>query len=60
MQVEKEADLPSIMREFLFADPDVPVLLNAVCEADEHVYPMVPAGFGLDQCIVSRPKRPTA
>ena len=42
------------MKEFLFADPNVPTLLNAVCEADEHVYPMVPAGHGLDEMVKSR------
>ena len=40
-QVTNESDLPAVMREFLFADPNVPVLLNAICEADDHVYPMV-------------------
>ena len=58
LQVTKEEDLPRIMREFLFSDPHTPVVLNAVCEADEHVYPMVAAGQALDQCIVSRPARP--
>jgi hypothetical protein len=43
------------MREFLFSDPHKPTLLNAVCEVDEHVYPMVPAGHALDACITARP-----
>jgi hypothetical protein len=53
--VEREEDLPRVMREFLFSDPDTPVLLNAICEVDEHVYPMVPGGHALDQCITARP-----
>ena len=52
-----EADLPAAMADFLFAQPDTPVLLNAICDADEHVYPMVPAGYALDKCIVSRPTK---
>ena len=52
-----EAELPGAMQDFLFGgDPSQPALLNAVCEVDEHVYPMVPAGYGLDECIVSRPR----
>lgn len=61
MTVTTEAALPAVMRDFLFGGPpDQPALLNAVCEADEHVYPMVPAGHGLDECIVSRQRRPGA
>ena len=37
LTVTKEGDLAAVMKEFLEADPDVPTLLNAVCEADEHV-----------------------
>jgi hypothetical protein len=42
------------VREFLFDAPDTPTLLNAVCEADEHVYPMVPAGRALDDMVLGR------
>jgi acetolactate synthase-1/2/3 large subunit len=54
LEVSKEADVERVVKEFLFADPDVPTLLNAVCEADEHVYPMVPAGHGLDEMVMGR------
>jgi acetolactate synthase-1/2/3 large subunit len=37
LTLEKEQDLERIIREFLFDDPDVPTLLNAICETDEHV-----------------------
>ncbi len=40
LTVKTEEELPAVMREFLNADPTVPTILNAVCEADEHVYPM--------------------
>lgn len=36
-----EEHLEAVVKEFLFSDPDTPTLLNAVCEADEHVYPML-------------------
>lgn len=54
LEVTQEKDLEAIIQEFLFKDPHVPVLLNAVCEADEHVYPMVPAGNGLDEMVLER------
>jgi acetolactate synthase-1/2/3 large subunit len=54
MTVTTEADLQKVVQEFLFADPDVPTVLNAVCEADEHVYPMVPAGHGLHEMVLER------
>lgn len=54
LSVSKEEDLQKVMEEFLFADPTVPTLLNAICEADEHVYPMVPAGHGLDEMVMGR------
>lgn len=50
-----ESDLQDVMREFLFADPDVPTILNAVCETDEHVFPMVPAGHALHEMVLERP-----
>ena len=57
LTVTAEADLPSVMADFLWSGPNTPTLLNAVCDADEHVYPMVPAGFALDKCIISRPPK---
>ncbi len=51
--------VPFRLQDFLFGDPTRPVVLNAICEVDEHVYPMVPAGHALDACITSRPKEPT-
>ncbi len=54
LTVSTEAELAAVVKEFLFADPDVPTLLNAVCEADEHVYPMVPAGHALDEMVLGR------
>ncbi len=54
LTVTKEEDLARVMKEFLEADPDVPTILNAVCEADEHVYPMVPAGHGLHEMVLGR------
>ena len=57
LTVRAEADLRAVVREFLFADPDVPTLLNAVCEADEHVFPMVPAGHGLHEMVHGVPPK---
>ena len=37
--------------EFLAYD-DVPIVLDAVCTRDEHVYPMVPAGKTLDEMVM--------
>lgn len=42
-------DVPRVIAEFLAAEG--PVLLNAVVEKDEHVYPMVPTGKGLDEMV---------
>ena len=55
LTLEREAELESVVREFLFADPEVPTLLNAVCETDEHVFPMVPAGNALHDMVLGRP-----
>lgn len=54
LTITHESHVAEVMREFLFADPDVPVVLNAVCEADEHVFPMVPAGHGLHEMVTER------
>ena len=42
LKVSRFADLPAAMTEFLAYD-DGPILLEAVVDQDEHVYPMVPA-----------------
>jgi acetolactate synthase-1/2/3 large subunit len=54
LRVSEESQLKEVIREFLFEDPDKPTILNAICEADEHVYPMVPAGHGLDEMVTER------
>lgn len=45
----KQEDIPKVIAEFLAADG--PVLLNAIVEKDEHVYPMVPSGKGLHEMV---------
>jgi acetolactate synthase-1/2/3 large subunit len=52
MRVERAADLPRVMQEFLAYD-DGPVLLEAVVDEDEHVYPMVPGGKALDEMVLA-------
>jgi acetolactate synthase-1/2/3 large subunit len=42
LRCEKKQDLPGVMEEFLGCEG--PVLMEAVVEKNEHVYPMVPAG----------------
>ena len=54
LRCEKLEDLPKVMEEFLSYDG--PVVLDAVCEADEHVYPMVPAGAALHEMKLPPPK----
>ena len=41
IKVERQADLPAAMADFLAYD-DGPVLMEAVVDQNEHVYPMVP------------------
>ena len=53
LTVRTEEELARVMAEFLKED-GVPTILDAVCEADEHVYPMVPAGHGLDEMVLAR------
>ena len=60
LTTSSEKDLESTMREFLFADSGVPTVLNAVCETDEHVFPMVPAGHALDDMVFERPVKDAA
>ncbi|KAI8806329.1 putative acetolactate synthase [Cladochytrium replicatum] len=47
LRVRTKEELPSVMERFLKAEG--PVLLDAVVEKNEHVYPMVPAGKGLHE-----------
>lgn len=57
LTVSTEGALEDVMREFLFADPEVPTVLNAICETDEHVFPMVPAGHALHDMVFERPPK---
>ncbi len=50
LKLEKEEDLERMVAEFLATDG--PVVLDALCEKDEHVYPMVPAGKGLHEMVL--------
>lgn len=50
LRLEKDVDLERVMKEFI--EYDGPVVLDAVCEKDEHVYPMVPAGKALDEMVL--------
>ena len=52
IKVTRIADLPAAMHEFLTYD-DGPVLLEAVVDQDEHVYPMVPGGKALDEMVLA-------
>ena len=54
--MDNEADLPAVMEEFLKTDR--PVVLDAVCEKDEHVYPMVPAGSALHEMVLGPGQTP--
>ena len=50
IRVERSADLPAAMSEFLAHEG--PVVMDAYCEKDEHVYPMVPAGAALHEMVL--------
>ncbi|KAJ3046114.1 Acetolactate synthase, mitochondrial [Rhizophlyctis rosea] len=47
LRVRTKEELPEVMAEFL--ETEEPVLLEAVVEKHEHVYPMVPAGRALHE-----------
>ncbi len=47
LRIRTLEELPSVMAEFL--ETDEPVVLDAVVEKHEHVYPMVPAGKALHE-----------
>ena len=50
MRCAKAADLPKVMKQFLAHDG--PVVLEAVVEKHEHVYPMLPAGKTVDDMVL--------
>lgn len=50
MKLSKESDIEQVIKEFI--EYDGPVVLDAICEKDEHVYPMVPAGKALDEMVL--------
>jgi acetolactate synthase I/II/III large subunit len=45
-------DLPAAYERML-RDPDEPYLLDIIVEADENVYPMIPAGGSYKEIIMS-------
>jgi acetolactate synthase-1/2/3 large subunit len=47
LRVRTREELPSVMEEFLKTEE--PVILDAVVDKAEHVFPMVPAGMGLHE-----------
>lgn len=49
LRLDKQEDIPKVIDEFLRTEG--PVLLNAIVEKDEHVYPMVPSGKGLHEMV---------
>ena len=51
-RVSKPADLETALQRML-ADPDEPYLLDVIVDADENVYPMIPAGGSYDDIIMS-------
>ncbi|KAI0062348.1 acetolactate synthase [Artomyces pyxidatus] len=52
IRVSDVRELPAKMKEFLEYDSDKPVLMECVVEANEHVFPMVPAGKALHEQIL--------
>ena len=51
MRAEKPADVEAVLRESLKIK-DRPVLMDFVCDREENVYPMVPAGASIDEMII--------
>ncbi|KAI8808766.1 acetolactate synthase [Cladochytrium replicatum] len=47
LRVQTKEQLPGVIEQFLKAEG--PVILEAIVEKNEHVYPMVPAGKGLHE-----------
>lgn len=50
MRVSSYDDLPGAISQFLAHDG--PIVLDALVDKEEHVYPMVPAGRGLDEMVL--------
>ncbi len=48
----KKADLTKVMKAFLAYDG--PAVLDAMVEKHEHVYPMIPAGRGVDEMVLGK------
>ena len=55
IRVDKAEDLEGAMEAFLKDTGGRPILLEAVVEESEHVYPMVPAGKGLHEMVLGPP-----
>ena len=51
MQIEKPEDVESALKE-AFKLKDKLVFMNFLTDPGENVYPMVPAGAGLDEMIL--------
>ena len=51
MRAEKVEDVEAVLREALKVK-DIPVLMDFVCDREENVYPMVPAGASIDEMII--------
>lgn len=52
IRAETVEELPAKMKEFIEYDGSRPVLLECKVEANEHVFPMVPAGKALHEQIL--------
>ena len=51
LRAEKPADVEAVLRESLKIK-NVPVIMDFVCDREENVYPMVPAGASIDEMII--------
>ena len=51
MRAEKVEDVEAVLREALKVK-DIPVLMDFVCDREENVYHMVPAGASIDEMII--------
>lgn len=52
MRLHRRSQLSQIINEFLSYDNNLPVVLDARVCKKSHVYPMVPAGRGLDEMVL--------
>ena len=50
IRCRSKAELPAKMKEFLACDE--PVVMDALVEKHEHVYPMIPAGKSVDEMVL--------